>query len=332
MSLWLVRAGRNGEQEDFALEKNMVVIGWDELPDISTIKTRDDLEKLCSETYPAAKLNTVKNWARQLWTFKDTIQIGDYVVLPLKKRSALVLGTIAGNYEFHPEFPLGAHNARKVKWIAEIPRNVVDQDLLNSLGAFLTVCKIDRNNAEKRIVALAKGKPQKPALEAEEELKQANLTEQSVDEIRKFIGQKFSGHNLARLVDGVLRAQGYYTNVSSPGPDGGVDILAGMGRMGFGEPRICVQVKSGAQASDIKVFRELIGTMQNFKAQQGLLVSWSGFKRTVVEEAKRQFFNVRLWDDGDLIEAIEENYENLPEDLQAEIPLKKIWTLVKEDE
>ncbi|MCD4843612.1 MAG: restriction endonuclease [Methanosarcinales archaeon] len=39
--------------------------------------------------------------------------------------------------------------------------------------------------------------------------------------------------------------QGYYTYRSPEDPDGGVDILAGRVPMGFGEARLCVQVKSG---------------------------------------------------------------------------------------
>jgi len=35
MSVWLVRAGKNGEREDFALENGVAVIGWDELPDLA---------------------------------------------------------------------------------------------------------------------------------------------------------------------------------------------------------------------------------------------------------------------------------------------------------
>ena len=44
---------------------------------------------------------------------------------------------------------------RSVEWISDgIPRDVIDQDLLYSLGAFLTVCQISRNDAERRIKAL----------------------------------------------------------------------------------------------------------------------------------------------------------------------------------
>jgi len=38
MSLWMVRAGSYGEQEQYALEKNIVTIGWNELQDLSKFK------------------------------------------------------------------------------------------------------------------------------------------------------------------------------------------------------------------------------------------------------------------------------------------------------
>lgn len=49
---------------------------------------------------------------------------------------------------------------RTVTWIRDdVPRDAIDQDLRYSLGAFLTVCRIKRNNAEERIRALLDGAP-----------------------------------------------------------------------------------------------------------------------------------------------------------------------------
>lgn len=45
MPVWLVRAGGRGERQDLALDQNVAVIGWNELPDLSQFKTREDLEK-----------------------------------------------------------------------------------------------------------------------------------------------------------------------------------------------------------------------------------------------------------------------------------------------
>jgi len=40
---------------------------------------------------------------------------------------------------------------------------------------------------------------------------------------------------------------------------------------------------------------------------------------------------VRLWESRDLVEAIYRNYDRLPAEVQAELPLKKVWMLVVEE-
>jgi len=137
---------------------------------------------------------------------------------------------------------------------------------------------------------------------------------------------------MARMVDAVLRAQGYRTHMSPPGPDGGVDILAGQGILGFDEPRLCVQVKATSSPADQKVFNELLGVMSKYKTQQGLFVSWSGYTKAVLQDAKKEHFSLRLWDQGDLVDAVLDNYERLDDEIKAELPLKRIWVLVREEE
>lgn len=129
-----------------------------------------------------------------------------------------------------------------------------------------------------------------------------------------------------------LRAMGYQTQLPPQGADAGVDVIAGRGSMGFDPPRLCVQVKSGTEPIDVRVLHELQGVMKNFGAEQGLLVSWGGFKSSVINEARKSYFSVRLWTADDLVDAILDNYERLPDTLQAELPLKRIWTLVQEED
>ena len=159
-----------------------------------------------------------------------------------------------------------------------------------------------------------------------------DIEQYSRDEIVKFIGRKFKGHDLARLVEAVLSAQGYVTLKSDPGPDGGVDILAGAGPLGFDNPKICVQVKSSANPVDVKVLRELQGVMTKVRAEQGLLVSWGGFNNKAIQEARDAFFSIRLWDSGALLESIFNHYEHFDDELKAELPLKRLWGLVAEGE
>jgi len=134
------------------------------------------------------------------------------------------------------------------------------------------------------------------------------------------------------LVEAVLQAQGFTTYLSPEGPDKGIDILAAGGPFGFDRPKICVQVKSGDTPADRPELTQLIGAMQNVNADQGLFVSWSDFKTTVYKEVPAQFFKVRLWNQNDLIEQLLEVYEKLDQDIRAEIPLKRIWTIATPDD
>ena len=79
------------------------------------------------------------------------------------------------------------------------------------------------------------------------------------------------------------------------------------------------------------MYRTLQGTMQTFNAEQGLLVCWGGFNKGVEREARQGHFTVRLWDSKQLVNAIYRNYERLPAEVQAELPLKQMWILVPED-
>ena len=330
MSLWLVRAGRHGEQEQGALEYNVVTIGWNAFSDLSSIKTKDELAEIYAKEYPTPKKMRAANEVGQIWRFVHEIQKGDIVALPLKTQSAIAIGKVVGDYEYK-ELTNNIKHIRRVKWLKIIPRSAFDQDILYSLGAFMTVCQISRNDAENRVKKLLQEKITDIGKEEDTE-EVIDIEEYARDQIVKYIGRKFKGHNLARLVDAILQAQGYVTKKSTPGPDGGVDILAAAGPLGFDTPRICVQVKSSSSPIDVKVLRELQGVMSKVRADQGLLVSWGGFTNKAIQEARDAFFSIRLWDAGNLIEAIFKHYEEFDDELKAELPLKRIWALVIEED
>lgn len=342
MALWLVRAGRNGEREDLALEEGLVVIGWDELPSLEPYQSRDEILTVCQQVYEDEKLNTLRNWAAQLYTFRGRIQQGDLVALPLKQQAAVAFGEIVGDYEYRPDLPTGAAHARKVRWIrTDVPRTAIGTDLLYSLGAFLTVAQIKRNNAEERIKAIISGasesSTQKMPIEEAGEAEDADNALQDLeryarDLISDRISQRFKEHKFERLIDEILQAQGYVTARTSAGADGGVDIVAGRGPMGFDEPRIAVQVKSGQSPEDIRAIRELQGSLKAFNAQRGLFVSWGGYRSSVTSARRHLFFEIRLWNADDVIDAVLENYDRLPDDIKSELPLKRIWTLVPNSE
>ena len=349
VTLWMARAGRFGEREHFALAANLAVIGWDELPDLSACASRDALAGLLRQTYPAEKPRTLGSWLNQIWPVRDTMQNGDLVALPLKGRPAVAFGTVTGPYRRVPDANGAPVHSRPVQWHAQVPRAALDADMIFSLGAFMTVCRIGRNNAEERARALvdlyAPAAPHRGGADGGLRpdaawrgaglrgsgslagVASAEFEQRAALLIRQRVAQRFKGHDMAVLVAGVLASQGYKLRLSAPGVDGGVDIRAGGGPFGLDAPRLVVQVKSQDTPVDVHVLRELGGVMRQEGAEQGLLVGWGGFTQAVRQEAARDWFRLRLWDAADLVAAVGAHYRQLDARLQAALPLKQVWTL-----
>ena len=51
------------------LEKGFVAIGWDKLPDLSKISTKEELVNLYKKVFPDAKKMSAANQVGQLWRF-----------------------------------------------------------------------------------------------------------------------------------------------------------------------------------------------------------------------------------------------------------------------
>jgi restriction system protein len=151
MALWVARAGRYGEREDLALQNNIAVIGWDDVGDLSRFQDRKELTKVVDTAYPEANSAARRNWVTQLWTFSNNMKEGDLVALPLKHRSVIAIGEVAGQYRFEKDGPSGARQVRPVKSWTELPRNAFKQDLLYTFGGASTVFEVKRNQAEQRV-------------------------------------------------------------------------------------------------------------------------------------------------------------------------------------
>ncbi len=206
----------------------------------------------------------------------------------------------------------------------------------------MTICRVQRNNAEARIAAMRNNgwRPETTAAATIESAAgiavgadDANLEELAHDQIAQLIAARFKGHGLTRIVEALLKAQGY-TTYRSPTKEqmAGVDILGGSRAAGFGAPRLCVEVKSEDSPMDRPTVDKLLGAVAKFGANEGLFVAWSGFKANVQKELAASFFRVRLWTQKELLEQLFLYYDDLDEDMKAELPLKRIWTVATQEE
>lgn len=340
--LWLVRLGKHGEQEAHALETGELVLGF-QYGDLTRAKDRDAMLRIIEQAATEANPKRHLHFAAQLNQFCNTMQVGDLAIIPLKTESKIAIGEVTGSCTM----TAGGNPMRRVRWLRpDVPRDAFRQDLLYSFGAFMTVCEITRNDALARVEAVAKtGRdpgyeagasvprtaPASPEATSAEDA-DVELDKLARDQIERRIASAFAGHDLTELIGAILTAQGYLVRVSPPGSDQGIDIVAGRGALGFDSPRLVVQVKSGDIVADQPTLQALIGAVQDAHADQGLLVSWGGFKRTVDQRRNELFFRIRLWGRDEVLDALFEVYDRLDERIRAELPLKRTWMLVTDPE
>ena len=319
MAVWVVRSGREGEYEELCLSQSLAAIDFDLGQSVADFGSREALREHARGMRAAD----------QLWNFMHVISIGDMIVLPRKRPRVVNVGRVRGEYEYREN--LQAPHVRSVEWDQrDIPRSYFDQDLLNSMGGLATVFQIRANDAEARISSIMAGYLSPDARDdagtafpvSEITEPRTDLEEAINDRIVERIRERFPGTQLEMFVAEILRASGYRALVTRQGPDGGIDVLAGQGDMGFDHPRICVQVKSGRSPVDLPDYNRLLGNIRSFGADYGLLVSLGDFTRPVRNENERSFFQIRLWGADDLVEKLLETYDSLPDYIQSEIPLR----------
>lgn len=332
MSIWLCRAGRVGEYEAKFLEDNRIYCTFSEVKiSMSSFKSKKDLQKHFEAGDKNIKPKTAVAWAGQCFTFANTMNVGDWVILPSKTSPAIHVGEIVSTYEFDGESEENFRHFHSVNWFApNFPKLHFEQDIIFSFGAAMTICQIKQEERIKNIVKQHNNVAVKENVKSivdDESYHQRDIEVDAIEEITTWIIQHNKGHELADIVAAILRAKGFTTYISPKGADKGVDILASNGNLGFSSPKICVQVKSSDGAVDRMVLDQLVGAMANFNADYGLLVSWSGFKSSVINETAAQFFKVRLWTHIEVVNELLMCYDKLDEKMKERIPLKRIWTL-----
>jgi len=344
---WLIRAGRAGEREQWALKNSVSGGGFSEVADLTAATSRESVAAQVAAGFPGAIGGRLQTFSAQLWALRGRITIGDLVVMPLKNTPQLAIGRVTGPYAYRDDPDPSLRHVRPVEWlVTDVPRTAVKQDLLYTLGAFLTICEVRRHDAAYRIEKLAQTgkdpgartplpgtKPDpEPIDPAVEELGGGpiDIEQHAFDRLSSYVIETFAGYRMQRLVAAVLTAEGFACSVPGEGADQGIDVLAAKGPLGLDEPRLVVQVKSEAGSVGSGVVQQLMGAMNTHQAQQGLLVAWGGVTKAAEKMLDSQYFRVRVWSSKDLLEAIFRNYDRLPEELRNELPLKRVWALVEE--
>ena len=342
----MVRGGRAGERESWALEFKVSGGGFREVGDLTTCSSREAILEVVKAALPSKPLPANRNFAAQLWALRGRIEVGDIIVMPLKTSKQIAIGRCTAGYRYLDNSDADKRHAISVDWVrTDVSRSDIKQDLLFSLGAFLTVCRLDRNDAERRLAKVLDGgvdpgadlpvvtvvQSGGPSEEDVESVEQVDIETVALDAIRIRLIETFQSHQLSDLVAAILRARGLTCVVSPPGPDKGIDIVAGAGPLGLDAPRIVVQCKSGQAPVDTSVIQRLQGAMGTIGADQALLVAFGGVNKQAAELLTNQQFKVKVWDADTVVEELLKEYPQLEPAIQDQIPLRNIWTLANPD-
>lgn len=347
--LWLIRAGREGERLQYNLEHGVAGGGFRLVASLEGCASREDVRAAVKAAEPNANDGRVNNFTGQLNSLRFRVEPGDIVAMPFKSEPVIAFGRVTGGYRYDASAADDAcRHVVDVEWLQiDVARTALQQDLLYSLGAFITVAQIKRNDAEWRaeqIILTGRDPGSRTSLGGAPEAVEVvndlvddgatvggvarDLARDARDQLAAVVQERFAGHGLADLVEAILQAQGFVTKQPDRGPDGGIDIWAGRGLLGLDSPKIVVQVKSGNESVDAPTVRQLNGVLATHGADQALLVAWGGLKKPAEAEVSNQRFSVRVWNADDVLAALTENYPKLPEEFRARLPLAQIWAVV----
>ena len=148
-SVWVVRAGNRGQSEDFNFERGRATIGWEEIGDLSGCSSREAVRHLVDQAYPGDNPQRLAVYTGQLWAFRQGVQPGDLVVMPLKtKPGYLAFGRCTGGYAYDSAAPSDRRHFLAVDWQPEpVSRAVLKDDLLAMVNGAMTVFSPSRNHA-----------------------------------------------------------------------------------------------------------------------------------------------------------------------------------------
>ena len=332
MTFWGIRAGASGERERYALDHDVAVIGWGDVPDLQGFTSRDNLKRYLQQHYPDQPAHGLATWSSQLWAFANGVSDGDLVALPRKGAQAVALGEIDGSYVYDEAAPLQARHRRPVHWLhPEIATARLDDDIRYSLRSLMTVFRVRPDGAEMRIRALLResGFSARSAAIAAAAPAEA-LSGLASHQIRERIGRIFKGERLEMLVAAVLEAGGLRTLRTTGGRDGGIDIVAQGGPFGFGLPKLAVQVKSALRPVEQHEIDAFCASARRRGSEAGLFVSWSGFRGSGNTQVMQDFFALRQWDADQLVDEVLRVYDRLDWRIRQELPLRQIWALTDE--
>lgn len=150
--LWKIRLGAEGRFEDRAKTESILSIDFGMNEFLTKMVDKNTIRSHIELNYSHASKNLKSSYTSQLNSFLFEMNVGDFVISPFQKSSFYLVGKLVSDYFVHQD----GNASRNVEWLStDIERSLFGQDLQYSLGAIMTICRVRRHDALRRIPMIA---------------------------------------------------------------------------------------------------------------------------------------------------------------------------------
>jgi len=337
--LWVVHISNNKRLAARAQREGFMCIGWTRLGDLTPYDTPEKLKAAYEKAFPNKSAASVRSSYMQVYRFAHEMEIGEPVVYPIKASSDILIGRIAGHYEWSddPELREGDYrNVRKVEWLERVPRVRFSQGALRSFGSFSSVSTADDHLDEVRDVLAGRAAaedraaaPPEPSSEGEEDESEDDAemaAEEVVQRTKDYLLRRWTRtkQEFEEVVAAVFRALGYTANTTRSARDLGVDVIAHTDPLGVTGPILKIECKSGTGsigAPDVKKLRGVLNP-----GEKGVMVALGGFSNDAMHTEQNDA-NLILIDADRFVDLFLSSYDRLSAEMRHRFPLQQVYVV-----
>ena len=309
MSYYLIRIGEGSKYTDIGRKNGFVAIGWNEVPDLNTVKSLESLKKILIDKYKYSDAQ-IGNQAGQINRFANEMSNGDTVISPLGKGEYLV-GRLGEYYfESRSKDDCPYKHRRKVEWRKDtVLKEDMSTNLSYAVGGTLTIFSLDKYADE--LNALISGKTYTPAEKPQRirDVVLAGLMELDGKEFEEFIKH-------------VLEIIGFSAETTQYVGDKGIDVNGILDAEGLADITLRVQVKRIRSSIGNKEILALRGALS--QGEHGCLITLSSFTSQAQEEAQASGkVPIKLIDGEDLSALILKHFDDIDDLYKRRFGIKR---------
>lgn len=316
--VFCVRA-ESGTFTKHCVEGDFVGIGWNKVPDLSQVKSWDELHSIYRAACPDDTSNfVIGQQVGQIARFLLELNVGDYVITPAADTDWLHYAKIDSSPSYYfvsnPTDGCPFRHRKRVTWASNrLRRGDLSVPFQKTLGAALTVFSISHLDeffeaiGEKSLISRPVVSAYDPYRVVLEQILELNPTEFEI------------------LITHLLAALGFEgaEHMGQPG-DGGVDAIGELNIANLAKVKIFVQAKryklgSKVSASVVKQLRQAIPF-----GGQGAFITTADFQGNASDVATEPNFpRIGLVNGRQLVDLLSEHWMKHPKDLRDQLGLRQ---------